>query len=73
MLKKMLVFLFAFAVAGTCHSYAEDWQYLGEFTLPLDYNYARDPLILNHMEVIGILRCITVIAMQEIKASLMNM
>jgi len=51
MLKKMLAFLFAFAVAGTCHSYAEDWQYLGEFTLPLDYNYARDPLILNHLGI----------------------
>lgn len=51
MLKKMLAFLFAFAVAGACHSYAEDWQYLGEFTLPLDYNYARDPLILNHLGI----------------------
>lgn len=51
MLKKILVFLFTFIIVGVCRSYAEEWQYLGEFTLPLDYNYARDPLILNHLGI----------------------
>lgn len=52
MLKKTLVILGVATMLMTPATFAEDWQFLGTFSAPVNYDYTHDPLILDHLSKI---------------------